>query len=128
MNIRTWNPTLGNDWWLKRPGFRRYMLRELSCIPLAAFCALLIVGLYRLGQGEAAWQAFRLALGQPLAIIGQFIVLAFVLYHSATWFALAPRTMPMLVNGKPLPGTLITAAHWLLWLLITVAVIFAIGG
>lgn len=128
MSTQTWKPTLPNDWWLRRPGFRRYMLRELSCIPLAAFCALLIVGLYRIGQGEAAWQAFRLALSQPFAIVAQFVVLAFVLYHSATWFALAPRTMPILIDGRPLPGRMVTAAHWLLWLLITIAILLAIGG
>ena len=58
-------------WWLRTPRFRRYMLREASALFLVAYALVLLVGLLRLAQGEAAFALWRAALGHPLAIAGR---------------------------------------------------------
>lgn len=124
---RTWAPRLPRGWWLQRAAYRRYMLRELTCVPIGAYAALLIIGLYRLGQGPEAWDAFRAAIGSPPGLVLQLVALAFAIYHSLTWFALAPRTMPLHLGTRPVPAAWIAGAHYLAWAVITFAVLFAIG-
>jgi fumarate reductase subunit C len=46
----------------------------------------------------------------------------FVLFHTITWFNLAPKAMAMRVHGKRVPDLLIAAPNYALWLGATVAV------
>ena len=81
-------------WWLRRPQHLRYMLREGSALFLVVYALVLLVGLLRLGQGEVAFNAWRAALGHPLAVAWHLLALVLVLYHSITWFQVMPKTMP----------------------------------
>ena len=124
---RAWSPRLPRDWWLQRAAYRRYMLRELTCVAIGAYVAVLIVGLYRLGQGPEAWDAFRAALGSAPGLLLQLLALAFAVYHSITWFALAPRTMPLQIGTRHVPAAWIAGAHYLAWAVITAVVLLAVG-
>lgn len=93
-------------WWLRNPYFVRYMLREASALCLTAYALSLLVGLWRLRQGPAAYEAWRAALATPPAIALHALALGFVLYHAWTWFRVMPKTLPPL----PLPARAITAA------------------
>jgi len=56
-------------WWRRNPYFVRYMIREGSSVFLAIYTVILLVGLYRLTQGEAAWEAWRAALTSPVSLV-----------------------------------------------------------
>lgn len=99
-------------WWRRSPRFRRYMLREASALFLVAYALVLLVGLLRLAQGEAAYALWRAALGHPLAIA----------WHSLTWFQVMPKTLPRL----PLQPGWITAAGLALAAMLSVAVLSAV--
>ena len=97
-------------WWRRNPFFVRYMIREGSSVFLAAYAIILLVGLCRLTQGEAAWDAWRAALTHPLSILFHWLALLTVGYHAYTWWKVAPKTAPDLrIGGRPLPELLITA-------------------
>lgn len=123
-----WSPRLPNDWWLRHPAYLRYMLREASCIPIGAYAVLLIVALHRLGQGPEAWQGFRTALASGPGVALQLLALAFAAWHSITWFALAPRTMPLQVGARRVPSAWIAAAHYVAWAAVTVLVLLIVGS
>ncbi|PIQ36823.1 MAG: fumarate reductase subunit C [Lysobacterales bacterium CG17_big_fil_post_rev_8_21_14_2_50_64_11] len=127
MNAKVHYPTLPGNWWLKRPSYLRYMLRELTCIAIGAFAILLVFALLRLGQGAEAWQAFRAALATPLAIAWQLVALVFALYHSVTWFALAPRTMLLQIGTRRVPAGWIAGAHYLSWVVLS-AIVLVLSG
>jgi fumarate reductase subunit C len=128
MSSPVYTPKLPRWWWLHHAGYRRYMVRELSCIPIGVFAVMLIVGGWRLGQGAESWQAFRAALATPLAVAWQLIALAFAVYHSITWFALAPRTMPLRIGARRLPASWIAGAHYLAWAVLSLLVLRIVGG
>ena len=97
-------------WWRKNPYFVRYMIREGSCVFLAIYTVILLVGLYRLTQGEAAWDAWREALTSTPSILFHWLALLTVSYHAYTWWKVAPKTAPDLrFGGRPLPEVLVTA-------------------
>jgi fumarate reductase subunit C len=96
-------------WWRKNPFFVRYMIREGSSVFLAIYAVILLTGLCRLAQGEAAWDAWRAALTSPLSILFHWLALLTVSYHAYTWWKVAPKTAPDLrIGGRPLPELLIT--------------------
>ena len=93
-------------WWMKNPYFLRYMLREASALFLTGYALMLLLGLYRLSQGAAAYDAWRALLATPLSIALHGLALLFAAYHSLTWFQVMPKTAPRL----PLGPRAITAA------------------
>jgi fumarate reductase subunit C len=97
-------------WWRRNPYFVRYMVREASSVFLAIYTVILLVGLLRLSQGEAAWDAWRAALTGPGSILFHWIAFLTVSYHAYTWWKVAPKTGPDLrIAGRPLPELVITA-------------------
>ena len=108
--VRTYvRPMAG--WWRRNPYFMRYMIREGSSVFLAIYTIILLVGLYRLTQGEQAWDAWRSALTSPISFVFHWLALLTVGYHAYTWWKVAPKTAPDLrFRGRPLPERFITGA------------------
>ncbi|WP_153117582.1 fumarate reductase subunit C [Rhodocyclus tenuis] len=97
-------------WWLRNPYFVRYMAREGTAVFVAAYALILLVGLVRLAQGEAAWNGWLEALRSPLSTILHLVFLAVFVFHTVTWFEVLPKTMPpLLVGGKRVAQSAITA-------------------
>ena len=102
-----------SGWWRRDPFYLRYMLRESSALLLAIYTVILLVGLFRLTQGPAAYSAWFAALTHPLAILFHWLALLTVGYHAYTWWKVMPKTMPMLqVGGKRVPETALSAVGW----------------
>jgi fumarate reductase subunit C len=120
--IRTYvRPMQG--WWRRNPYFVRYMIREGSSVFLAIYSIILLVGLLRLTQGEAAWDGWRAALTSPWSILFHWLALLTVSYHAWTWWKVAPKTAPDLrVGGRPFPEIVITAGGVLATLAVSVLV------
>lgn len=111
--VRTYTRPMGG-WWRKNPYYVRYMIREASSLFLAIYTVILLVGLYRLTQGQAAWDAWRAALTSPGSILFHWLALLTVSYHAYTWWKVAPKTAPDLrVAGQAVPERVIAAGGWL---------------
>jgi fumarate reductase subunit C len=107
--VRTYTRPM-SGWWRRNPYFVRYMIREGSSVFLALYTVILLVGLYRLTQGEAAWDAWRAALTSPGSILFHWLALLAVGYHAYTWWKVSPKTAPDLrVAGRAVPELAITA-------------------
>jgi succinate dehydrogenase subunit C len=106
--VRTYvRPMAG--WWRRNPYFVRYMIREGSSVFLAVYAFILLVGLFRLTQGQAAWDAWRAALASPVSLVFHWLALLVVSYHAYTWWKVAPKTAPDLRwRNRPLPDPIIT--------------------
>lgn len=101
-------------WWRRNPYYVRYMIREASSVFLAIYAVILLVGLLRLAQGEAAYDTWRAALTSPVSMVFHWLALLTVGYHAYTWWKVAPKTAPDIrVAGRPLPEIVITAGGWL---------------
>jgi len=97
-------------WWRKNPFFVRYMIRESSSVFLAIYTLILLVGLLRLTQGEAAYEAWRSALTNPVSILFHWLALLTVGYHAYTWWMVSPKTAPNIrIGGREIPEMLIAA-------------------
>jgi fumarate reductase subunit C len=97
-------------WWRRNPFYTVYMIREFSSILVTVYALILLFGLYRLAQGQAAFDAWRASLATPGSILFHCVVLAAFFYHAWTWFEIMPKTMPFIrLGGKRLPDNAIVA-------------------
>jgi len=115
-------------WWLEQPRYIRYMAREMSALFIGIYALILIVGLFRLSQGEAAYAAFLATVEGPAGLIFAIVAFLFAVYHTYTWFQVTPKAMPLMFGGKRVPGAVIVAAHWFGFLVVSAALWLLVGG
>jgi fumarate reductase subunit C len=125
MNRRPYIRAVKRNWWLGQRRYFRYMIRELTSLFVGLYCALMVVGIFRLSQGRAAWDGFVATLSTPLGILFQLVCLAFATYHSVTWFAVTPKAMPLVLKGEPVAAKTIVGAHYGVWMVVSLIVLIA---
>jgi fumarate reductase subunit C len=127
MSRRPYIRKVERNWWLGHRRYVVYMVRELTSLFIGLYCVLVVVGLFRLAQGRAAWDSFLAALSSPSGVLFQLICLAFAVFHSTTWFALTPKAMPLMMRGEPVPAKTIVGVHYAAWAAVTLVVLLAAG-
>jgi fumarate reductase subunit C len=115
------------SWFFRHPRYLRYMSREITCIFIAAYCVLLVVGLHRLANGPEAWEGFLLGLRGADSIVFHMLALAAAFYHAATWFNATQKAMPLQIGEDFVPGNLISGAHYVAWAVLSFVVLYLAG-
>ena len=114
-------------WWQRNPYYRWYMLRELTCVFVAAYAVVLLVGIARLAQGRAAYEAWRASLDTPLALGFHAVALVMIACHAWTWFAVMPKSMPLLrVRGRRIPDRAIVVAAAVVSIVLSLGLLLAV--
>lgn len=109
-------------WWRRDPFFIRYMIREVTALAVLAYAIVLTVGVFRLSQGEAAFNGWLAALRSPGSILLHLVLLLSFAVHAKSWFEIMPKTMPMMfVGGKRVEGATITRTGWIITILASIA-------
>jgi fumarate reductase subunit C len=99
-------PKLPATWWLRRPGYVRFMLREVTSVFVAIFLVELLVLVHKIGQGPQAYADMVAKLQSPGWIVFHVVALAFVLYHTITWFQATGIVQVVRVGDRQVsPGT-----------------------
>jgi len=114
-------------WFFRQSRYLRYMTRELSCLFIGAYTLLLVCGIGRLAEGRAAYETFLEALTSPLSIVLHLLALGFAIYHSVTWFNLTPKALPLQIGEELMPGWVVAGAHYLVWALLSLGMLFFAG-
>ena len=120
-------PVSKTGWWLKHPRYVRYMSREVTCVFIGAFALLMVCALERLSQGPAAYDAFMASLQGPVGIVGLLLVLIFAVHNATSWFNVTPKALPVQIGETFLAGKYIIAAHYAVWAVVTLVVLFFAG-
>ena len=107
-------------WWTQQWRSFKFILRELSSLAVIYFVALLLWLLWSLGQGAESYATFLAWMEWPLMIAFNVIAFLFVLYHSITWFNLAPKAMVIKVGTMRIPDMMIAAANYTGWVVVSV--------
>ena len=101
-------------WWRRDPFFMRYMVREATAIAVGLYSIILTAGVVCLVQGEAAWNGWLHALQTPWSLLLHLVLLVAMAVHAYSWFAIMPKTMPMVViGGRRLAALTITRIGWM---------------
>ena len=114
-------------WWLARGRYKKYMTREVTCIFIGLYTAILLRGIGCLAAGPEAYQGFLDTLNHPLYILFHLLALGFAAYNSVTWFGVTPKAMRMQVGEDFVPDGVIAGAHYAGWAVISLIVLFVAG-
>lgn len=106
-------------WWLKKGSYAVFVLRELTSVAVAFSALLTLLLLRALAQGPEAYGGFLSWMGRPIPLMTSLIALAFVLFHSLTWFHLAPKAIVARFRGRRVPDGLIVGLNYLAWALLS---------
>ena len=119
---RWYRTRVSTYWWLWNWYYLKFVLRELSSIFVAYFVVITLLQIHSLSRGPEAYARFEERTRNPLMIALNAISLLFVLFHTITWFNLAPRAIVARVGGKRVPDIMIAGSNYVAWLVISAAV------
>jgi len=102
-------------WWLTSRTYLLFVVRELTSVFIAGYGAVLLVLLQRLAAGPEAYAAYLRFLASPGMLLFHLVALAAAVYHSLTWFRLAPLAMPLWWRGRRVPSRTVVAAAYAGW-------------
>lgn len=115
------------SWFLRQPRYLRYMMREVTCVFIGAYAVFLLFALNSLSAGRESYEAFLRTLESPASLVFHVVVLLLTLYHTTSWFNVTPKAMPLQVGEEFLPGGIIVGAHYAVWLLVSIVLLWLAG-
>jgi len=116
-------------WWKRDPYYISYLAMEATSLLIAVYALILLFGLLRLGQGEAAFNGWLEALQSPLSVALHGLMLLVFAYHSYSWFKVMPKTLPTIYwRGAKLPQPVITRIGVAAAVVLNLLVIVALSG
>ena len=110
--VRLYRPRVSTWWWTRKRSYFVFVMRELSSIFIAWFVVYLLLLVYAVGQGEAAYRTFLDWASAPWVVALNVVALLFVLLHTVTWFSLTPQAMDVRLDGRRVPGFHVIAGQY----------------
>jgi fumarate reductase subunit C len=109
-------------WWIHKWAYLKFILRELTSLSVASYVLVLLFQIRALAAGEGAYKEFSAWLASPLSIVLHSIALLFVLFHTITWFNLAPKAMVIRMGKTRIAGPIIAVMNYIAWGVVSVVV------
>ncbi|HLF36209.1 MAG TPA: hypothetical protein VI583_18330 [Cyclobacteriaceae bacterium] len=120
---KTYKKRMPVFWWTKHWSDFLFIMRELTSLPVAWSCILLIWLVRSLDEGPEAYYNFIDKLSSPAMIVINIFAFAGLVFHSITWFSLAPKAMVLKIGRYRVPGPLIAWMNYSGWLIASIAII-----
>lgn len=125
---RPFRPQIKRTWFLARPAYRAYALREFSSVIVGFFVFDLIAGLVCLHRGLDSWRWWVELQTNPLNLTLTVLTVFMSLVHSTTWFKATPKIIRIRRGVHYVADGWVVAQHYLLLVLFGVVVYFWLGG
>ena len=125
-DMRLYRPRVSTWWWTRKRSHFVFVMRELSSVFIAWFVVYLLLFVYAVGQGEAAYRRFLGWAAAPWVVGLNVIALVFVLLHTVTWFSLTPQAMDVRLGGRRVPGFHIIAGQYTGLLVVSLFVLWLV--
>ncbi len=109
-------------WWLGKWSYTKFILRELTSVFVVLFAGVTLWQLHALSTGPEAYAQFVARLESPFFLALHGFAMLFILFHSITWFNLAPKAMVVRLGGKRVPDFVIAGGNYAAWLVASAAV------
>ena len=123
---RGYRVRMSTYWWLGNWPYLKFILRELSSIFVAWFVIETLMLVSALSNGLLAYEEYLQFVQNPFVIALNVISLFFLIFHTITWFNLAPKAMAIRMGGKRVPGILIAGPNYAAWAVVSAAVAWLI--
>ncbi len=115
-------------WWLEKLAYGKFITRELTSLAVGYAAVFLMLQVWVLSKGQATYERFLSFLESTPVLILHGVVLVFLLFHSFTWFNLAPKALVLHLGRRRIPNAFVLVAHYGAWLVATVVVIWLVAS
>ncbi len=109
-------------WWVHKWVHIKFITRELTSVFVAFYAIVLLLQTRALIRGPETYENFLAWLKTPFSIVLNTVAFMFVLFHSITWFNLAPKALVIRLGEKQVPGTLIAASNYVAWIVVSIVI------
>jgi fumarate reductase subunit C len=122
-------PMSNTTWYLNNSRYRRYMLREVTCLLVGFYCFLAIWALAVLATGSPEhWEGFlRSQQNAAMIVVHAVALVYYLIYMTFDWFKLAPKAMPVQLGERKVSDRTIILAHYVAWAVLTAFVAWLAG-
>ena len=121
-------PRVSTLWWLEKPSYFAFILREMSCVFVAWFVIYLLLLVRAVSQGAAAYQQLLAWSATTPIVLLNIVSFLFLIFHAVTFFAAAPQAMVVKVGQNTVPGSLMLAGHYAGWVAASAVVCWLLLG
>ena len=115
-------------WWLEKLAYGKFITRELTSLAVGYTALLFMFQVWVLSKGQATYERFLGFLESTPVLIVHGVVLLFLLFHSVTWFNLAPKALVLRLGRRRIPDAMVLAGHYAAWLVATSLVIWLVAS
>jgi len=115
-------------WWLRKRSYFAFILREISSVFVAWSVVYLLLIVYAVGRGPAAYEELLKWGRDPWVILVNVSSLLLVSFHAVTWFNLAPQALVVRFGHTHLPGSLISASNYAAWVVVSAIIAWTLIG
>ena len=99
-------------WWLEKPAYLKFILRELSSVFVGWFVVFLLLLVRAVSEGAASYQQFvEWSRTWPILLLN-VVSLFFIVFHAITFFTAAPQALVVRLGGRRVPEGAIVAGHY----------------
>jgi fumarate reductase subunit C len=109
-------------WWLRRRSYVAFILRELSSLFVAWSVVFVLLLVRAVGNGPSSYADFLDWAATPWVVLLNVVSLAFIVYHSLTWFQLTPKAMVVRLRGRRVPAAAIAGSAFAGWVVVSLFV------
>ena len=106
-------------WWLEKRAYVVFVLRELTSVFVALVSVLTLLLVRAILDGPEAYADLMARLASPPVTALLLVTLVALVFHSASWFNLAPRAMPVRFRGRRVPDALVAGGNYAAWLAVS---------
>lgn len=125
-SVRPYRQPVSRYWWAQRRSYRRFMLREISCVAVAWAVGYLVLLVHAVGSGRGSYERFLEWSAHPVVIAVNAVAVLLLLLHAVTWLGLAPRAMVLRAGGRRVPARAILVGHYAAWLAVSALIAWVV--
>jgi fumarate reductase subunit C len=111
---------------LRRRSYVAFILREVSSAFVAWSVLFLLLLIRAVGSGAGSYADFLDWADTPWVVVLNVVTLAFLVYHSVTWFQLTPKAMVVRLRGRLVPGVAIAGSAFAGWVVVSLFVVWLV--
>lgn len=126
MEVKKYKSQMGIFWWTTRWSSIKFISRELTSVAVAFYALLFLFYVRAILSGREAYTTFAERLKSPIFIALNIFILICLIFHSITWFNLAPKAMVIKLGEKKVPGLIVALANYAGWVFISISILWFI--
>jgi fumarate reductase subunit C len=111
-------------WWLEKPSYFAFILRESTCLFVGWFAVYLLLLIAAVVDGPDAYVRFLAWSASPWMITLNVVSFALMVFHAVTFFEAAPQALVVHLGHTRVPGRLVLIGHYAAWAAASAVVIW----